>query len=92
MNRKLLALAISVGTFIGAAGTAAAGEITGNGEPIDINARSICVFSGLDDPDPDPFGRVQSFGQIPKEFRPPVGTHDHPGTACNPTRGYDLHD
>jgi hypothetical protein len=53
------------------------------------NGRSICYFSGLND---DPFeeggeGRVQSFGQIVKQFGPLGGI---PGVECNPNKGYDL--
>ena len=49
-------------------GTAIAGEITGNGTPIDVNARSECAFSGQNDTplgDPrDPGGQVQSYGYL----------------------------
>jgi hypothetical protein len=82
---------------------ALAGEVTGTGQPIDINARSYCAFSGLNDniPDPrDPGGRVQNYGQLvgqfdiydPSDFDPNA---DHfqpiPGYACNPNRYIDLH-
>ena len=44
--------------------TAFAGEVTGSGKPITINARSACAFSGLEDFDGagvDP-GVVQNWG------------------------------
>jgi hypothetical protein len=68
------------------AGPAFAGEITGTGEDTPIRggvAASECAFSGLDDPDPDPFDRTQSFGQLVKMFGPMGGV---PGVACNPAR------
>lgn len=81
-----------------------AGEITGNGKSIDINARSICAYSGLNDtpegdlPNRDPGGRVQSFGYLvghwdiydPEELDP-TRPGPHPGWSCNPTQGPDLH-
>ena len=82
---------------------ASAGEVTGTGEPIDVNGRSECAFSGLNDHDGDPRdpgGHAQSYGQnvvlIPldpsnfdpnAEFFQPI-----PGYACNPNRGRDLHE
>ena len=83
---------------------ALASEINGTGEFLDINARSYCVYSGLNDniPDPrDPGGRVQNYGQLvgifdiydPSDFDPNA---DHfqpiPGYACNPNRYIDLHE
>jgi hypothetical protein len=81
-----------------------AGEITGNGKPIDVHARSICAYSGLNDTpegDPqnrDPGGRVQSFGYLvgpwelydPQVFDP-QRPGPLPGWSCNPNRGPDLH-
>jgi hypothetical protein len=68
------------------AGSAFAGEITGNGKPTaaPANANSECSFSGLDDPDADVFGRTQNWGQLSKEqraFLESIGVT--PGTACN---------
>ena len=76
------------------AGTAFAGEITGNGKPTagPVHANSICVFSGKND-DPTapldgsgpngPGGVSQSFGQDVK-----LGLIDphafNPGDACGP--------
>ena len=86
-----------------ASSPAAAGEVTGNGTPIDINARSECAYSGLNDntPDPrDPGGFTQSFGTNvgqfdlidPQDLDPDAGFFQPiPGYACNPNRGRDLH-
>ena len=85
----------------GAASTASAGEITGNGKPTQgpAHANSICVFSGKND-DPGapldgsgpngPGGVSQSFGQDVKLGL--VNPHAfNPGDACrggsNPARG-----
>ena len=96
--KKLLCAAAVCATTMTLGGVANAGEITGSGQGgpngdgvtgMVGNASSICAFSGLDDPDPDPFGRVQSYGAIPKEFRPEAGSPDHPGSACNPSPGGD---
>jgi hypothetical protein len=89
---------------------AIAGEIKGpppaanyTGQPLDINSRSICAFSGLNDSplgDPnfgDPGGITQSFGSFFGSSGYPVSQLDprndylSPGFACNPTRGDDLH-
>ena len=53
------------------AGSAFAGEITGNGKPTAApdNANSECSFSGLDDPDADGFVHTQNWGQLSKEQR-----------------------
>ena len=79
------------------AGSAFAGEVTGNGDPTAIraHANSICAFSGQNDGDP-PLGRtaehVQSWGQTPKEGVPPAqqagrdfltSIGSNPGKACN---------
>ena len=88
MKKKIAGLAICAAALLAGAGTAHAGEITGNGKLTPVNqytANSICSFSGQNDsPDPtDPFeGRVQSFGQIVKLVGPIGGI---PGTEC---RGY----
>jgi len=94
MRQKLsAALCIAVVAAL-TAGTASAGEITGNGKPTQgpAHANSICVFSGQnDDPtaplslDPNvapngPGGHSQSFGQDVK-----IGLDPHvfnPGDAC----------
>jgi hypothetical protein len=67
------------------AGTAIAGEVTGNGDDTQgpSHANSICVFSGQnDEPDaPAPEGgRVQSYGQIVKAGDKSLVPS--PGVAC----------
>lgn len=87
-----------------------AGEIKGppptsnyTNEELNIQSRSICAFSGLNDSplgDPsveDPGGITQSFGSFFGSSGYPVSDLDpradflKPGYACNPTRGVDLH-
>lgn len=87
-----------------AATPAIAGEITGNGKPIEINGRSECAFSGLNDtpqgvPEIDPGGIAQSYGYFggywdlwdANDFDPRTDFLI-PGFACNPNRGADLHE
>ena len=83
---------------------ALAGEITGNGEAIDVNGRSECAFSGYNDLDGDPRDpgwRSQSYGQNVRLTPLDPSTLDPnadapfvpiPGFACNPNRCRDLHD
>ena len=98
MRRLLLAAALVAAAIAmsATAGTARAGEITGNGKPTagPMHANSICVFSGQND-DPTaplsldrkiapngPGGVSQSFGQDVK-----LGLDPHvlnPGMACGP--------
>ena len=82
------------------------GEVTGSGKVIDINGRSECAFSGLNDNDEDPRdpgGHAQSYGQNVRLTPLDPSTLDPrnsegaffvpiPGWACNPNRGNDLHD
>lgn len=84
-GRRLLTVALSTGAIVAmGAGTAFAGELTGNGREIEVKARSICAYSGLDDADDDGFGRTQNWGQIPKAVRDEIGAFgQHPGEACN---------
>ena len=82
----ILVLVVALVLAAAGAGSALAGEITGNGKPTAApdNANSECSFSGLDDPDADIFGRTQNWGQLPKELRAffeSIGMA--PGTACN---------
>lgn len=85
------------------AAPAIAGEVTGTGDPIDINARSECVYSGLNDHDGDPrdpgehtqsYGTLVSIGWVnPQDADPNADFFQPiPGYACNPKRGRDLHD
>ena len=83
---------------------AQAGEITGNGKDIEINARSECAFSGINDTPEgggmDPGGHVQSYGYLvghwdlinPQDWDPNGAPFQRiPGFACNPNRWSDLH-
>ena len=79
----------------GAASTASAGEITGNGKPTQgpAHANSICVFSGLEDGEEGtpsgPGAPPQNWGQIPKEVRDFLATVGaHPGDSCNGHTGF----
>lgn len=63
-STKLLVAAAAAAAGILIPSTAFAGEVTGGGEPITINAKSACAFSGLEDFDGagvDP-GAVQNWG------------------------------
>lgn len=100
------ASAITLFTALSIATPAAAGEITGNDKPIDVNGRSECAFSGQNDLDGDPRDpgfRSQSYGQNVRLTPLDPSTLDPtnaagapfvpiPGWACNPNRGRDLHD
>ena len=95
-KKRLGAVAICAAAVVGVgAGSALAGEITGNGKPTPINdyrAASICSFSGQNDGNPPP-GRtaahVQNWGQIPKAVRDVIATEGfHPGDACNGHTGF----
>lgn len=102
MNHIRLSIILACAAL--ASAPAAAGEVTGNGNPIDVNARSECAFSGLNDntPDPrDPGGFTQSYGTNvgqfdlidPDDLDPNAEFFQPiPGYACNPNRGRDLHD
>jgi hypothetical protein len=108
-RRSPILVACLAGAMV-ASTSAVAGEIKGppptanyTGQPLDINSRSICAFSGLNDSplgDPnfgDPGGITQSFGSFFGSSGYPVSQLDprndylSPGFACNPTRGDDLH-
>jgi hypothetical protein len=92
------AVCIAAITGLGA-GSAQAGEVTGNGKSLKpLNARSACAFSGLEDwaaegeqPEGEIFvqpGVTQTWGQIPKQIRDFIATIGfHPGDACNPNVG-----
>ncbi len=99
-NMMKLALAATVASL---ALPLQAGEVTGNGKSIEINARSECAFSGLNDLDGDPrdpgahtqnYGTLVSLGIInPQNLDPnaDVPFVPIPGFACNPNRARDLH-
>lgn len=92
--RKKLAVAVCAVAVAGlSAGSALAGEITGNGkwiagsEEAPLHGQSECAFSGQNDefhlfPNED-WPRTQSWGQVVREVGPLGGA---PGVACNPTR------
>ena len=96
--RGLGALVLAGSLALGA-GSAVAGEITGNGKSLQIaphtlHGNSACAFSGLQDSPPEEAlatghkGIVaQSWGQLVRplrDFLTSIGLH--PGTACNPTK------
>lgn len=90
IERLSRGLAIAGLGVLAAATPALAGEVTGNGEQVDANGRSICKFSGQNDGD-DPPGRVQSYGQDvrtgradPTDFDPDDPFSLHPGWFCDP--------
>lgn len=99
-----LHLSFFAAAALAAAGPAVAGEVTGNGEPIDINGRSECAYSGLNDHEPDPrdpgahtqnYGTLVALGIVNPQFLDPNAEAPFvpiPGFACNPNRGNDLHD
>jgi hypothetical protein len=83
----IAACAVAAGGF--GAGSAFAGEITGNGKPVPApdNAASECSFSGYND-DPNeaaPFGgTAQSYGRLVAQgFK---DAFPSPGDACNPSK------
>ena len=100
--KKLLAAAsCALAVTAASAGSAFAGEITGNGkwiagsEPAPLNGKSECAFSGLNDnfvlgnpvPDEDGFTRTQSWGQVGQEGRAFLTSIGfNPGIACNPSQ------
>jgi hypothetical protein len=95
MRRKRLAAAACAVALAGlTAGSAFAGEITGNGrwiagsEEAPLNGKSECAFSGQNDefhlfPNED-WPRTQSWGQIARTLE--GGHRGAPGFACNPQR------
>ncbi|HET9395804.1 MAG TPA: hypothetical protein VFO36_07080 [Nitrospiraceae bacterium] len=99
----LFATTLGVSVALGISG-AQAGEITGNGKEIEINARSECAFSGINDTPEgggmDPGGKIQSYGYLvshyalnPQDWDPNGAPFQRiPGFACNPNRWSDLHD
>lgn len=109
MRPNVLIFATAIAA-VASATPAIAGEIKGppptanyTAEELDINSRSICAFSGLNDSplgDPnvgDPGGTTQSFGSFfgssgyPVSDLNPTTDYLSPGYACNPNRGDDLH-
>ena len=100
-KRLFAVLACSLTVAALSAGSALAGEITGNGkwiagsETAPLNGKSPCAFSGLNDnyvlgnpvPDEDGFTHTQNWGQAGQEARAFLTSIGlNPGIACNPTR------
>lgn len=99
---RMLAVAACTAAVVGVgAGSAFAGEITGNGKWIagsdaaPLNGKSDCAYSGQNDnfvlgnhvPDADGFTRTQSWGQVGKEGRAFLTSIGlNPGIACNPSK------
>jgi hypothetical protein len=93
---RLLAVTAAAAFSIGIAGTAFAGEVTGNGDPTGakLHANSVCVFSGQNDlPDNplsgtlNPGGESQSYGQLNRlgilqDFLGVTPKDFNPGDAC----------
>jgi hypothetical protein len=91
-TRSLLTAAVCAAAVAAlGAGSAFAGEITGNGKSLEpLHANSICAYSGLNDdptgidPENGPPGRVQSWGKDVKDSvlagNGPLG--GVPGEAC----------
>ena len=104
MKHALKATIVAAAAATALLGSAAwAGEVKGSngGEFKDVNGRSVCAFSGLNDEyyilDQWEAARTQSFGQLvseglidPQAFNDPdVAT---PTMSCNPVSGTDLHE
>ena len=102
MRLKSLFVAAACAVFIAAvgAGSAFAGEITGNGKWIagsdeaPLHGKSECAYSGQNDnfvlgrpvPDADGFTRTQNWGQAGQEGRAFLTSIGlNPGIACNPS-------
>jgi hypothetical protein len=72
IKRSTIAASLSVLAVGASAGSAFAGELTGNGKPTPIRttANSVCAFSGQNDNPtnpldiPDAGGHSQSYGQL----------------------------
>jgi hypothetical protein len=87
MKKSIIVAGVCIVALMGSgAGTAFAGEKTGNGKDTagPSHANSICVFSGQNDtPDAEApeGGRVQSYGQLVKQGA--ISPHVlNPGGAC----------
>ena len=95
--RRIFAVAVCAAAVTGlGAGSAFAGEITGNGkwiagkEEAPLHGKSACAYSGVNDnyvlgndiPDEDGFTRTQSWGQVVRNAGPLGGA----AFGCNPNR------
>ena len=101
-SRFVFALALAVMLASLSAGAAFAGEITGNGELLEVKGASECAFSGQEDqqwftndaqeerklvPTRGTPGHAQSWGQSKALWDFLISVGAHPGNACNPTAG-----
>ena len=97
VRRTLVGASVCAITVVGlGAGSASAGEITGNGKPVPssttspegftiLKGNSICAFSGLNDGAEAEGVRVQNYGTDKKFIEVPKG---FPGVACNGAKGF----
>ncbi|SFS00005.1 hypothetical protein SAMN04487846_1332 [Microbacterium sp. cf046] len=74
MKKTLVGAAICAALIFGSSGAAFAGEVNGNGDPTGGpgHARSLCVYSGLEDGEEGGEagpGNVQNWGHVPQELR-----------------------
>ena len=103
MRHPLKATIVAAATTALLSSAAWAGEVKGSngGEFKDVNGRSVCAFSGLNDEyyilDDWDAARTQSYGQLvsqgiidPQAFNDPDVSA--PIGSCNPVRGVDLHE
>jgi hypothetical protein len=86
IRTSIIVVVVALAAAALSAGSAFAGEITGNAKPTAApdNANSECSFSGLDDPDDDGFVHTQNWGQLSQEardFLASIGVT--PWTLCN---------
>jgi hypothetical protein len=82
-TRASVIAALAVLAFGFGSTPAFAGEVTGNGKVLPVNANSDCAYSGLEDDPLDP-GVTQNWGQIPKadrDFLASIGVS--PSVLCN---------
>ena len=82
MKKTLVAVLLCGGSIVGvSAGSAFAGEITGNGDYKGVNDNaSLCAYSGLQD---DPFAPGST--QTPRDGAPGSPAFgDEKGRSCNP--------
>ena len=77
MKKTLVGAAVCAVLILGSGGAAFAGEVNGNGDPTrgGDNARSACVYSGLEDGSEDPTapsgpGVTQNWGHAKKATGP----------------------
>ena len=83
MRKALAGAAVAALMVLGGASAASAGEITGSGK----GGPNGGLEDGEEGGEAGP-GNTQNWGQIPAQFRPPVGSPEHPGNACNGNHGF----